>query len=228
MTDALRSAARTQADRAHAPYSQAPAGAAVLLDDGRLVGAPRVESASFPLTIPALQGAWALAALTGRALRAAALSRPFTDAEVAFLAETSGAPWVLLGPDLAAPAGVPLPAPMPGDAAPSVPGVFAFAGDAIAGTTEAMRTTAQAVVPVSDFRVGAVAVDADGRAVAGANVEHPLDWTRGLCAERVALVAARAAGLGPLTRVYLACATADDGTPCGGCRQLLAEQAPGA
>jgi homotetrameric cytidine deaminase len=117
---------------------------------------------------------------------------------------------------------------MPGDAAPSVPGVFAFAGDAIAGTTEAMRTTAQAVVPVSDFRVGAVAVDADGRAVAGANVEHPLDWTRGLCAERVALVAARAAGLGPLTRVYLACATADDGTPCGGCRQLLAEQAPGA
>ena len=96
------------------------------------------------------------------------------------------------------------------------------------GTSEALAASAHAVVPASGFRVGAVVEGDDGRAVWGANVEHMPDWTRGLCAERVALVAARAAGIVDVRRVAIACAAAPGATPCGGCRQVLAELAPDA
>lgn len=222
MADRLQSLARAAAARAHAPYSGLPHGAALRLADGRSVAAPRIESASFPLTIPALQGAWALAALAGSPPVAAALSRPLTPGEVAFLEETAPS-WRRLAPDLYVRRD-----PAAGGQPVSF-GLDAPAPDSLAaGVALALEASARAVVPASNFRVGAVVEDAQGRLVAAANVEHPSDWTRGLCAERVALVAARAAGLGPVRRLYLACATAPGGTPCGGCRQLLAELAPDA
>jgi homotetrameric cytidine deaminase len=220
MTDVLRRAAHEMALRAHAPYSGQPVGAAFLLDSGVSVAAPRLESASFPLTIPALQGAWALAVLSGQELVAAALSRPFLNSELAFLRESTGAAWTHTEPALATRDRATLPSSTPSDTPLTV---IQSEAD---GLALALETTARAVVPASGFRVGAVAVDADGRAVVGANVEHVADWTRGLCAERVALVAARAAGLGPIKKLYLACASSITGTPCGGCRQLIAEQAP--
>ena len=63
---------------------------------------------------------------------------------------------------------------------------------------------------------------------AGANVEFVADWTRGLCAERVALVAMQAAGYGPVVRLYVACTKAPGGSPCGACRQPISDLAPGA
>lgn len=95
-----------------------------------------------------------------------------------------------------------------------------------AATADALEAANQAVVPASGFRVGALVED-DRRAARGANVEIEADWTRGLCAERVALVRAYGMGFGPIRRVTVACAAAPGGTPCGGCRQVLAELAPG-
>jgi len=65
---------------------------------------------------------------------------------------------------------------------------------------------------------------ASGEAVVvpGANVEHD-DWTRGLCAERVALAHAVVTGVGRFRRAYLTCTEAPGCSPCGGCRQVLAE-----
>ena len=225
MPDRLRAHAQSAAARAHAPYSGAPAGAAVLLADGRWTAAPRLENASFPLTVPALQGVLALAALAGARPVALAHTRPLDPADLGALAQAAGGSWRLDAPDLAvldggslpvlgAPAPLTLDLPAPRDVAD--------------GVALALAAAERAVVPSSAFPVGAAVEDDHGRLVVGANVEVEADWTRGLCAERTALVAARAAGLGPVRRLYVACANAPGGTPCGGCRQVIAELAPDA
>ena len=225
MPDRLRVHAQAAARRSHVPYSGEAVGAALLLADGTWTAAPRLENASFPLTIPALQGALALAALAGQRPVAVALSRPLTPGEVALLTEAVGGTWRLDAPDLAViEGGAP---PILGDPLrltldlPPPP-------DAAGATALALAAAGRAVVPASGFPVGAVVEDAEGRLVVGANVEVEADWTRGLCAERTALVAARAAGLGPIRRLAAACAKAPGGTPCGGCRQVIAELAPDA
>lgn len=49
--DALRSAAATVCDRAYAPYSSFPVGAAALVDDGRIIVGCNVENASYGVTL---------------------------------------------------------------------------------------------------------------------------------------------------------------------------------
>jgi cytidine deaminase len=89
-----------------------------------------------------------------------------------------------------------------------------------------------AYCPYSKFHVGA-AVVADGKMFTGANVEIS-SYGLTLCAERSALVAAYSAGARKVTQVAVACidvpagAPLADRTPCGACRQWLADLAPGA
>ncbi len=221
MPTSLRARAHAVRENAYTPFSRQPVGVALGLASGRWVAAPRMESASFPLTIPALQGAWALAAPERDPIVAAASSRPFLESEIAFLEEVTGTTWMREAPDIA------LSAP-----APTWTRELAIEHEGPAPTTDeaaivlALEAATRAVVPASDFRVGAVLIDTAGRWVTGVNVEHVGDWTRGLCGERSALVAARTAGLGPIARLVLACPKAPGATPCGGCRQLIAEQAP--
>lgn len=49
--DALRAAAHGASERAYAPYSNYPVGAAALVDDGRVVTGCNVENASYGLTL---------------------------------------------------------------------------------------------------------------------------------------------------------------------------------
>jgi len=219
----LRAHATAVLERAYAPFSRQPVGVALGLASGQWVAAPRIESASFPLTIPALQGAWALAAPTRDPIVAAASSRPFLESELAFLAEVTGKGWTHEAPDAVSCAPIPdwtreLAIERAGAAPSSDEASIAIA----------LEVASRAVVPASNFPVGAVLIDTEGRWVTGVNVEHDGDWTRGLCGERSALVAARVAGLGPIARIVLACPKAPGATPCGGCRQLVAEQAPDA
>ncbi len=93
------------------------------------------------------------------------------------------------------------------------------------------RTTAlQAHCPYSHFHVGAVVV-AGGTIYTGVNIEIS-SYGLTLCAERAALAAALSAGAGPITQVAVACidvppnAPPGDCTPCGACRQWLADLAP--
>ncbi|MGZ3616848.1 MAG: cytidine deaminase [Ktedonobacteraceae bacterium] len=86
--------------------------------------------------------------------------------------------------------------------------------------------------PYSHFRVGA-AVVADGKTYVGTNVEIS-SYGLTLCAERSALATAIADGVaaGSITQVAVACIDAPQGapvqdrTPCGACRQWLADLAP--
>ncbi len=82
----------------------------------------------------------------------------------------------------------------------------------------AQAASANAYAPYSNYHVGAAALLRDGRVVTGVNVENAA-YPLGVCAERCALSRAAADGVRP-GDVEVVAITA---SPCGGCRQWLAE-----
>ncbi len=97
------------------------------------------------------------------------------------------------------------------------------------GVTPAMLVAAalvarqRAYAPYSHYLVGAAVLCRDGAMVLGCNVENAA-YPATICAERVALTAAVAQGYRDL--VAIAVATRDGGSPCGVCRQVMAELGP--
>ena len=88
----------------------------------------------------------------------------------------------------------------------------------------AWNAWAHAYAPYSGFRVGAALLMTDGTVVPGCNVENA-SYPVSQCAERTAIGAAVAGGLavGGL-RALVVVTEADTLTsPCGACRQVLAE-----
>lgn len=81
----------------------------------------------------------------------------------------------------------------------------------------------RAYVPYSGFHVGA-ALRVDGTVVAGANVENA-SYGLSCCAERSAMFAAVAQGLREVQEVVVVAKGVDGRpiSPCGACRQVLAE-----
>ncbi len=78
-----------------------------------------------------------------------------------------------------------------------------------------------AYAPYSNFKVGAAILAKNGKIYTGANFENA-SFGAGTCAERVALGAALAAGEREFSAI--ACVGMDASiTPCGICRQALAE-----
>ena len=82
--------------------------------------------------------------------------------------------------------------------------------------------------PYSRFNVGAAVRLADGTVVKGANQENAA-FPSGLCAERTAMFAASAQHPGvPFEAIAVVCARegqlmANPGSPCGACRQVMAQ-----
>ena len=86
----------------------------------------------------------------------------------------------------------------------------------------AARVRENAYVPYSRFKVGAALRDVAGAVHVGCNVENAA-YPEGTCAEAGAIAAMVAAGQ---TRLAEVCVIADSPlpvSPCGGCRQKLAE-----
>lgn len=78
----------------------------------------------------------------------------------------------------------------------------------------------RAYAPYSHFQVGAALLTRDGQIVIGCNVEN-VSYGLTNCAERVAIGAAVAAGVREFAAVVIA--SSNGCTPCGACRQVLAE-----
>ena len=77
-----------------------------------------------------------------------------------------------------------------------------------------------AYAPYSNYQVGAALLTKSGRIYDGVNVENAA-YPETICAERVAVVKAVSEGEHDFDAI--AVATSNGGSPCGACRQVLAE-----
>lgn len=86
----------------------------------------------------------------------------------------------------------------------------------------AVAVAENAYAPYSNFKVGAAIRSASGAVYTGCNVEN-VAYPEGTCAEAGAIAAMVAAGETQLSEVYVVAKAPEPVTPCGGCRQKLAE-----
>jgi len=86
----------------------------------------------------------------------------------------------------------------------------------------ALAVRENAYAPYSHFKVGAAIRSENGTVFAGCNVEN-VAYPEGTCAEAGAIAAMIAAGECRLTEVYVVADSPIPVSPCGWCRQKLAE-----
>lgn len=90
----------------------------------------------------------------------------------------------------------------------------------------ARKVRENAYAPYSNFKVGAALKAASGTVYTGCNVEN-VAYPEGTCAEAGAIAAMVAAGETRFTDIAVIADSPTPVTPCGGCRQKLAEFAAG-
>ena len=86
----------------------------------------------------------------------------------------------------------------------------------------AIAVRANAYVPYSRFKVGAAILTADGHIYAGCNVENAA-YPNGVCAETSAISAMVQGGAKKIRAIAVVAGGTKLVTPCGGCRQRIAE-----
>jgi cytidine deaminase len=89
--------------------------------------------------------------------------------------------------------------------------------------SRAIAARRQAYVPYSSFPVGAALLTKSGKIYTGCNIENA-SYGLTVCAERVAIL--KAVSEGETEFSGLAVVTNIGGSPCGACRQVMAEFAP--
>jgi len=103
--------------------------------------------------------------------------------------------------------------------------VKAASPKALLAAARAVRRNAHA--PYSRFQVGAAVADERGRIHVGCNLENA-SYGLTVCAERNAVAAAVAAGARRITMAAVVSGSRPPASPCGACRQVLAELADAA
>ena len=92
----------------------------------------------------------------------------------------------------------------------------------VARAKEAMKN---AYAPYSKFQVGAALLAKDGRVFTGCNVENA-SYGATNCAERTAIFKAVSEGYREFDAIAIVASSGDYASPCGICRQVLAEFMP--
>ena len=89
----------------------------------------------------------------------------------------------------------------------------------------AKETMKNAYAPYSKFQVGAALLAKDGRVFTGCNVENA-SYGATNCAERTAIFKAVSEGYREFDAIAIVASSGDFASPCGICRQVLAEFMP--
>ncbi|NLY90700.1 MAG: cytidine deaminase [Firmicutes bacterium] len=90
---------------------------------------------------------------------------------------------------------------------------------------EAQKFRAKAYAPYSQYQVGAALLTKSGRIYGGCNIENA-SYGACICAERVAVARAVADGEREFVALAVVADGPEPGSPCGICRQFMAEFAP--
>lgn len=90
---------------------------------------------------------------------------------------------------------------------------------------EAKIAMDKAYVPYSKFKVGAALLTEDGKVYHGCNIENAA-YSMANCAERTALFKAFSEGERKFTMLAVVADTDRPVSPCGACRQVIAELCP--
>ena len=89
----------------------------------------------------------------------------------------------------------------------------------------ALAARKNAYAPYSKFQVGAALLAKDGRVFTGCNVENA-SYGATNCAERTAVFKAVSEGCREFDAIAIVASSGDFASPCGICRQVLAEFMP--
>ena len=84
----------------------------------------------------------------------------------------------------------------------------------------AVQARLKAYAPYSEYKVGAAILSKGGKCYSGCNIENAV-YPVTICAERVAVF--KAIYEGDMEFEAIAVVTSNGGSPCGSCRQVLAE-----
>ncbi len=87
---------------------------------------------------------------------------------------------------------------------------------------KANKLLKNAYVPYSHFPVAAIVIDQDGNEYEGINVENA-SFGLCLCGERNAITTGVTKGLKKIQTIYVTANTTEPVSPCGSCRQVIAE-----
>ena len=86
----------------------------------------------------------------------------------------------------------------------------------------AIKAREQAYVPYSNYKVGAAVLGVDGKVFSGCNIENAA-YSPTNCAERTAIFKAVSEGTTKFSALAVVADSAVPVTPCGVCRQVMAE-----
>lgn len=89
----------------------------------------------------------------------------------------------------------------------------------------ALTAREKAYAPYSRFKVGAALLSSNGQVYTGANVENAA-YGLTICAEQAAVCRAVGEGQREFSAIAVAVDSPEPASPCGACRQVLAEFSP--
>ncbi len=191
--------------KAYSPYSKTEETCLVLGESGSYYPGVRIENISFPLTISAIQAGICSCLANGDTPVSIYQNTPVSELRSYWIEEFNLSFYSTF---------------------PSNPHLYnplITEEIDIPETLDALCT--KAVTIHSEFPVTALLKTEDGF-VPGVNTEVSA-WSLGLCAERVAISRAIAAGLHEFTNMHIYAPKGQFSSPCGACRQVLAEHMPG-
>lgn len=194
--------------RSYTPYSQQPQIAVIESDDGNFFPGVQIENISFPLTISAIQNALFNCLSEGYQPR-----KLYIDNENAKSAASQF--WIdefnLEKEALSSLSDINF-----------TPTLHQIEEDQVQPLLRKLQE--KALVDYSNFAVSALLKTAGGY-YSGVNIELD-DWSRGLCAERVALAKALSYGATDFQALHIYTQKGEYNSPCGACRQVICEHLP--